>query len=143
ESPELDDTEDPTGFRPAPQAEILFVIDNSASMDRHIRTVSANIDQFVTAFSRQNPLEYRLAVMPVHDRRTYGSPEYLKKFGPNDSLGMLVPVKSASDQVIPGKHVINSTDEDLPKLLSNTLKIGTKALDQGGPEFEELFSPVA
>src|SRR5271155_1977228 len=40
-----------------PQAEIIFVMDNSDSMEHHIAEVTASIDKFVDAFKENNPTQ--------------------------------------------------------------------------------------
>lgn len=130
-----------------PKAEILFVVDNSDSMKAHIAEVSRNIDAFVNAFSKNNPLEFHAAVLSVYDRRTYESAAYQAKFGkiPHAYFlrGEFHPVKDAQGNVIPKKYFISSSDRDWQDMLKNTMKIGVQHLDEGGPQWEESFSPVA
>jgi len=138
-------------FDLAPKAEIVFVIDDSASMKDHITRVSENINQFVDTFSRNNPLEYHLAVTSVYDFRRFTKAEYQEKYA-NDpkffDLAQFHPVKKSETEVIENKFFISSQDDDLNNLLKNTLKIDIHELGTGGtvgmgPENEELFSPVA
>lgn len=129
-----------------PKAEIIFVIDNSASMSKHIANVSENIDRFVEAFSRNNPLTYNLAVVSVYDSRTYESKTYQDKWSGTSAsrkLGQFYSVKSSPTEVIPNKYFINSADENLKDMLRFTLKVGVQDLPSGGPEIEESFSPLA
>ncbi|OFZ11524.1 MAG: hypothetical protein A2Z20_12885 [Bdellovibrionales bacterium RBG_16_40_8] len=129
-----------------PKAEILFVVDNSASMRKHIDKVSTSIDQFVDAFSSHNPLEYNLAVVSVFDNRTYSKKEYLDKWSGTENyfqLGQFRQVKKSETEIVANKYFISSRDENLKDLLRNTLKIGVQDLKSGGPQIEESFSPLA
>lgn len=47
----------------SPQADILFVVDNSGSMNVHQRNLSANINQFTREFLRAPVLDYNIAVV--------------------------------------------------------------------------------
>jgi hypothetical protein len=117
-------------------------------MKKHLENLSANIDRFVDEFTRKNPIEYHLAVVSVHDHRTYDSKAYKEKFAQASGFesfenGEFRPVKDGPQSVIKNKYFISSTDKDVNTLLKNTLKIGVQDLNKGGPEFEESFSPVA
>lgn len=119
-----------------PKIEILFVIDNSKSMDKHIKNLSDNIDQFVSALGTNLPFPYHVGVTTTYDSRGALSS---KKIEP----GQLVEVKNEAGEVIPNKYFISSQDEKASELLRQTLKVGTLALADGGPEVEELFTPVS
>ncbi len=129
-----------------PKAEFLFVEDNSDSMQPHIDKVDRNIAQFVNEFSKNNPVEFHFAVVSIYDSRTYQSPTFFKQFGKNAHYyrcGQFHHVKDANDQVIPNKYYISSSDPDWKSELKNTMEIGVQHLNQGGPNYEETFSPVA
>lgn len=133
-------------FDVTPKAEILFVVDNSESMEKHILNVSQSIDSFVRSFSENNPLEYNLAVMTVYDSRTYESRAYREQYAdkmPPAQMGEFLPVKKSSSESVPNKYFISSRDENLRELLRSTLKVGVRALNDGGPQYEEAFSPIA
>ncbi|MCB0350653.1 MAG: hypothetical protein KDD38_05680, partial [Bdellovibrionales bacterium] len=119
-----------------PKAEIIFVIDNSASMTKHISNFSNNIDKFVDGFSKNNPLQYNLSVVTVYDTRTYESKRYQEEWATSNSLpelGAFEQVKSSPTEVVADKYFISSSDENLKDLLKNTLKVGVKDLASGGP----------
>jgi hypothetical protein len=132
-------------FEITPKAEILFVVDNSASMSAHIDNVSKNIDRFVDAFTLKNPIEYNLAIVSVHDSRTYTSAKYLETFKetPAAPLGLFRSIKRSQTETVENKTFISSKDENLKDLLKNSLRVGVQGLAEGGPEVEEAFSPVA
>lgn len=129
-----------------PTAEVLFVIDNSASMSKHLQKVSDNIDRFVEAFTVNNPLEYNLAVTAVYDSRTFNSSAYKDKWGAqfaNLEPGLFRFDKSSTTSPNESSPIISSQDVNLTEKLRRNLKIGIQNLDEGGPQYEELFSPVA
>ncbi len=133
-------------FEFEPKAEILFVVDNSASMKNHITKVSANIDSFVRAFAKNNPLRYHLAVMSVYDTRTYSSASYTSTFRSTDryfDMGQFRQVRNAQSRTVDGKYFISSEDDHIQDLLRNTLKVGVQDINEGGPIIEESFSPIA
>lgn len=123
-------------FDASPTAEILFVIDNSASMAKHIQKVSDNIDIFVNAFTKNNPLEYNLAVTAVYDSRTFNSPAYRSKWGQE-----IADLEPGIFRIVSSQDF--QSEVSLTEELRRNLKIGIQNLDQGGPQYEELFSPVA
>lgn len=127
-----------------PKVEFLFVEDNSDSMAVHIKDVDDNIDQFVNEFSRNNPVDFHFAVVSVYDSKTYQTADFQQK-PPNSyyRCGQFHKVKDANDQVIPNKYFISSTDSNWQAELKNTMEIGIQHLAQGGPNYEETFSPVA
>jgi len=66
-------TEGETTENFTPQADILFVVDNSGSMSPHQINLSANISQFITEFLRQPILAYNIAVVST-DVDGFGQP---------------------------------------------------------------------
>lgn len=142
----LDQEAERESFQFSPKAEILFVIDNSLSMSNHIARLSENIDVFVNAFSKNNPLEYNLAVMSVYDSHTFSTKKYQDKFGGTDAffqVGQFRQIKKSPTEFVPNKYFISSKDEGLNELLRNTLKVGVQDTSVGGPAVEESFSPLA
>ncbi|MEQ1664193.1 MAG: hypothetical protein ABL927_02315 [Bdellovibrionales bacterium] len=129
-----------------PKAEIIFVIDNSASMSKHIARVSENIDRFVDSFAKNNPLEYNLAVVSVYDSRTFSSEKYKSQWaesGTTYKMGQFRNVKNSQNEIINDKYFISSNDSEIKQMLSHTLKVGVQKMEDGGPVIEESFSPVA
>jgi hypothetical protein len=115
-------------------------------MSKHIQRVSENIDQFVDAFAKNNPLEYHLAVVSVYDSRRFHSNEYQSLFGKTEAYklpGQFRQVKKSETEVIADKYFISSDDVELKNQLKHTLKVGVQDLESGGPLTEEVFSPVA
>lgn len=56
-----------------PKADILFVIDNSGSMEPHQRNLVRNIDLFVSAFLKTSIIDYNIGVITT-DTEGYGRP---------------------------------------------------------------------
>ena len=129
-----------------PQLEIIFVIDNSMSMEAHITKLSNNIDRFVDGFTKNTPFRYNVAVMSVYDHRRFKGEKFQAAHGGTDlefDIGEFRTVKDSSGNEIPGKLFISSTDDDVAGKLKKTLKIGVQDLIGAGPEVEETFSPLA
>jgi hypothetical protein len=124
-----------------PKADILFVIDNSDSMDKHQLKVKKNIDGFVQAFSQNQRLDFHIGVVSIFDSKRFGP--VVKDFYP---LGKLRPLV---DPAHPGEAVAGppfiTRAPRFNEILGSTLNIGvihrgSKKKDLGGPEFEESFS---
>jgi hypothetical protein len=128
-----------------PKVDILFVIDNSDSMVKHQENLKRNVDRFVEAFEANKRIDFQIGVTTVFDSRRYG-PVVQQGFHP---IGQLYPVKNGQPAAAPGDLTQNFVTRvpGYTEILGNTLKIGvvprgTDKNDLGGPEFEELFSPI-
>ncbi len=135
-----------------PKVNILFVVDNSQSMDAHQARLKANINRFADKFFDNPRIDYKIGVVPVYDRRFLNDPRQdytyyetvngkrVTKVGPRvmNPYGELVLLKDANGQVIAGAPFITRDTPDAKNVLKNTVAIGT----QWGPEAEESFSPV-
>lgn len=136
------------------KAEILFVIDNSKSMTDHINNVSANIDSFVDSFAGRSSLEFNIGVTTVYDSRTFHSATFQRNFAgtaairPNGQffpLGGLQAMQEAIEDRSKTKDLrffLKHTDTDLKPKLKQLLKVGVQDLENGGPEVEEVLSPL-
>jgi hypothetical protein len=120
-----------------PQVDILFVVDNSASMSSAQDNLSNNIDTFASKFQQNKMIDYHIGVVSVWDSGRFTEGKDKTGF----SLGELRNVKSASGKVLDSRFV--TKDENVSKILSQTLKIGYMPLGSGGPENEEIFSPIS
>jgi hypothetical protein len=121
-----------------PKVDILFVIDNSDSMLKHQENLKANINRFVEAFEANKRIDFQIGVTAIWDSRTYGVTS--TNFHP---LGQLYPLQNGQ---APQPGAVGNFVTRAPNymtVLGNTLKIGTVPYKEGGPEYEELFSPVA
>ena len=121
-----------------PKAEIVFVIDNSKSMEKHINNVSKNIDKFVDAFIGKTALDFHIAVTSVYDSRRFSKKIFQEKYSDQKELlrdnGEFYPSEE--------QFFLNSNDPELKPKLKNLLKIGVQGLDEAGPEVEEILSPL-
>lgn len=148
----------PQSVNVTPKVDILFVVDNSSSMDAHQENLKANIDRFVAAFETKANVDFHIGVVSVFDSRRFGT--VVTDFVPN---GQLRPLKDPCRPgvALPGAFITRETGKDAPgpcaqapkagpaysRILGDTIKIGVKPRgtnlnDLGGPEFEEVFSPV-
>ncbi len=102
------------------KVDVLFVIDNSASMKAHQDRLVSNINKFAEAFLNNSDVDFHVGVVKVYDSKTYASTV------PNGELhGGFV------------KRGTNTIAE-----LQAILKVGVLDLANGGPQFEEVFSPI-
>lgn len=134
-----------------PKVNILFVVDNSQSMDAHQEMLKRNIDQFANQFFNNPRIDFKIGVVPVYDRRflndtslynyyeTVNGKRVIKN-GPRkmNQLGVLVPLKGKDGETLEGAPYITRDTPNAKEVLKNTVRIGT----QWGPEAEESFSPV-
>ncbi len=137
-----------------PKADVLFVVDNSDSMQTPQKNMNDNIDKFVAAFEADKRLDFHIGVTSIFDSRRYGP--VVKKFWP---IGKLFPIVDGKNPVVPDGQWPSFDDGALGSdfvtrspgygtVLGKSLKIGVihredlHGNDLGGPEFEELFSPV-
>jgi hypothetical protein len=140
-----------------PKVDILFVVDNSASMRDHQTTLARNIDLFVNEFAKNGIIDFHLGIVSVTD--SISQKPGSKYAWP---VGQLRPLKApgqkpvsvktgpctTTDAIIrdaatgkPG-FITRETPQAL-EVLRESLKLGVQCLEEGGPEYEELFSPVA
>ena len=61
-----------------PRVDILFIVDNSLSMDKNIENVSRNIETFVRQLAKNDLVDFHIAFTYVHDRS-------VPQFCPHDS----------------------------------------------------------
>lgn len=133
-----------------PKVDILFVVDNSASMEDTQTALSHNIDSFVDAFAKNEIIDFHIGVVSVFDsvRQKPGVPAFYPR-------GQLRPLKGEGQSPDQPGFITRST-ANWPDVLKASLKLGVLPLWQepdcnselqictyaGGPEFEELFTPV-
>ncbi len=150
-----------TSFNPA--VDILFVIDDSLSMEKHQKNLSNNIKLFVDELAKVKAIDFHIGYTLPHDRGRYGSwvPERCPgKDEPNwEPVGSLRPLKGPSDKLpTDGRRFVTNADDfttilkatldpavntSLVKTLVNTPNDPAKLGQCGyGPEEEEMFSPI-
>lgn len=124
---------------PDPKINILFVVDNSGSMQNYQTLLSQNIEKFTNTFFNNTRLDYKIGVVPVYDskflndKKVYGTAG-IRKMNP---LGELVELKGVEPTNKKQVYITRDTP-NAKEVLKKTVLIGT----QWGPEAEESFSPV-
>lgn len=118
-----------------PQTDILFVIDNSDSMKEEQENLSRNINLFARDLRKNRMIDYHIGVVSVWDN----SDRAARKA--THANGELRRVKNTAGREGKARFVTRRKSDDA--LLAPTLKIGVMPYSQGGPEVEEVFSPLA
>ncbi|MBN8538270.1 MAG: hypothetical protein J0M15_14545 [Deltaproteobacteria bacterium] len=123
-----------------PKVNILFVVDNSQSMNPYQTILAENIELFANAFFDNTRIDYRIGVVPVYDSKYLNDQTVYKPSGKRkmNALGKLVPLKGLNDEISPTPLYITRETPQPKQVLKETVLIGT----QWGPEAEESFSPV-
>jgi hypothetical protein len=119
-----------------PKVDVLFVIDNSQSMDMHQNKLANNIDSFVKAFSANESLDYHIGVISVFDSHRQGPGSKHPNAKPRGELFAF----NGIDKNLPQNFYTRKHND--PSQLEALLKIGVLSLEKGGPEREESFSPL-
>jgi hypothetical protein len=151
----------PTILNVQPKVDIMFVIDNSDSMADEQETLSANIDKFAKKIATNAGIDFHVGVTSVWDtkmfagmKKEYAQGELRRLKDPKgqnlpDSFGRYVSSNQDYDSYL-AKAGVNLTKEPgWLQVLRASLKIGVEAYNPnhatehtGGPENEEIFSPV-
>lgn len=119
-----------------PQIDILFVIDNSDSMVSAQANLKRNIDKFTASIIKNKMIDYHIGVVSAWD-----SSERAAKLNKEGySIGELRHIKDASGKKYDKRYLDRSTEDK--NLMASTIHIGITPFNQGGPEVEELFSPL-
>ena len=121
-----------------PKVDILFVIDNSLSMDPHQANLRKNISKFVREFDQDATVDFHIGVVSIYDRLT------IKADGENYfPIGKLRPLVDSTKpgQLVPGTFVSRKTP-NYTQVLGDSLVLGTTPPSHNGPEYEEMLSPV-
>ncbi|XGC82200.1 hypothetical protein ACES2L_06845 [Bdellovibrio bacteriovorus] len=117
-----------------PRVDILFVVDNSDSMKSAQENLVKNIDGFTARITKNKMIDYHIGVMSVWD----SSERYAKANANSYQIGELRLVKGGRNQ-----NYRFVTKADGKGVLASTLNIGVAPFEKGGPEVEEMFSPLA
>ncbi|GEM_PF-1024386 len=113
-----------------PQADILFVIDDSVSMKQTQAQLTKNINEFTKSFLKNNHVDFRIAVTTNWDHYT----ESFSRLNPQGP-GQLKVTSS-------GKPFLSRSDKNLSQELPKLLNVGTRGLALGGAEHEAFFTPL-
>jgi hypothetical protein len=139
------------------KVDVLFIVDDSASMAKHQFNLSRNIRSFVQEFEKNSLLDFHIGVTTVDDTQLKKEIDRRKSFDPQlanrkiavNPLGKLIALKQlGTDSQANGPRYITKDTPDFVEVLERTLLVGAKpGPDQKnaeiiGPWFEELFPPV-
>jgi hypothetical protein len=119
-----------------PQVDILFVTDNSDSMKTAQENLGNNLNKFTQGIMSNKMIDYHIGTVSVWD----SSERFLTHKKDSYKMGELRFVRDSKGQQYNKRFVTKK--ENASVLLAPTLKIGIAPLAQGGPENEELFSPL-
>lgn len=147
-----------TSMKFDPQVDILFIIDNSASMKSHQDNLIRNIKEFVRGIADTSVIDFHIGVTTIWDSHRYGnlSDQVHQTCG---GVTNWEPIGSLKALTAPsGKEALLKTQDarfvsgrnGLIDVLSSTLNVGIEPLvdykGEGtcatGPEDEESFSPL-
>lgn len=121
-----------------PQVDILFVTDNSESMLAAQTNLVKNMEGFTAGILKNKMIDYQIGVISVWD----SSAAYAKNKKDTYDIGDLRLIKNSKSQVATNRRFVAKSDNN-PSLIAPTLNIGIAPLAQGGPENEEIFSPLS
>lgn len=122
-----------------PKVNILFVVDNSGSMQGYQDKMARNIELFSNRFFKNKRIDYKIGVVPVYDSK-YLDDQTVYRSGKRkmNALGELLPLKGLDPADRQEQLYITRQTLNPQKVLQQTVVIGT----QWGPEAEESFSPA-
>lgn len=139
------------------RVDILFVIDDSASMRNHQANLSRNIHRFVDEIAKVKAIDFHIGYTVTHDSSRYGvvvDRECGGKLNWEDP-GTLKQLKDSTGKLATeGRRFVKSTDDFRAILRENLdpaknpdlIKPFTQKSDTNpcatGPEEEELFTPL-
>ncbi|MDX9730967.1 MAG: hypothetical protein RBT63_04265 [Bdellovibrionales bacterium] len=144
-----------------PKVDILMVIDNSDSMLDEQNDLSRNIDRFAKGIATNSGIDFHIGAVSVWDsitfkemQKEYGPGELRRLKGPDgktlpDSFGRFVSSRVDYDSYLAQQGVDLTKDPGWLQVLRASMKIGTETFNEkwreektGGPNVEEIFSPV-
>lgn len=118
-----------------PKVDILFITDNSESMESAQKNLVRNIDRFTAGIVRNRMIDYHIGTVSVWD----SNDRFIKAKKEPYEIGDLRFIQNSQKQKFNRRFVTKSERQ----LLSSSLSIGIIPYDQGGPEHEEMFAPLA
>jgi hypothetical protein len=102
-----------------PKVDILFVVDNSGSMQTHQANLSANISKFTSTFTKSSVLDYNIGIVTT-DMDTYN-----------------FRGKACCGELVGAVKVVNKATQNADRILSQNFLVGTS-----GSADEMSFDPV-
>ncbi len=144
-----------------PKVDIIIVMDNSGSMADEQVTLNKNVDKFALGLAKNGELDVHAATVSVWDtitfkemQKEYGMGEMRRLTDPNgkilpDTFPRYVSSKENYDTYLNGAGFKTDQVPGWIQVLSSSIKIGIegyrsdyKTSHKGGPNFEEVFSPI-
>jgi hypothetical protein len=124
-----------------PEVDVIFVVDNSESMADEQEKLRQAAQSFVADFGKNSLIDYRVGVMTVYDSRRFGPGKVVENPYPE---GKLLPLKTPEGMSLDlSNHPpYVSRFDGSDKVMEATLNVGVVPWNQGGPQFEEVFSPL-
>ncbi len=122
-----------------PKVNILFVVDNSGSMENYQVKLVKNMEFFSKIFFKNSRIDYKIGVVPIYDSK-YLNDQTVYRSGKRkmNALGELVALKGLAPEDNQAQLYITRQTLNPERVLQETVHLGT----QWGPEAEESFSPV-
>lgn len=103
-----------------PKVDILFVVDNSGSMDTHQRNLSANVAKFTQTFTKSSVLDYNIGIVTTDMQG-----------------GGWGTTKPCCGQLVGSVRVVNKNTPGADQVLARNFVVGTN-----GSATEASFDPV-
>ena len=139
-----------------PKTKVLFVIDDSASMEGHQTNLRNNINLMVDELAKDSIVDFKFAVTTIFDSVRYGTKVPKVCAAKNNEVlwednGTLIRPKApkGSESLLasqPANYI--KRGEGFTEVLKETLKVGVKVYEpkdpcpSRGPEFEEYFTTI-
>lgn len=118
-----------------PKVDILFVTDNSDSMRSAQENLVKNIDRFTAGIAKNKMIDYHIGTISVWEN----TDRYILANKNSYQIGQLRHIKDAKGKKYDKRFVTKAERS----MLASSLNIGVAPMAQGGPEIEEVFSPLA
>lgn len=146
----------PTEEKFNPKTKVLFVIDDSASMEGHQANLRNNINLMVDELAKDSIVDFKFAVTTIFDSISYGTRVSKYCAAKNNEVlwednGTLIKPKAPQGKESllasqPANYI--KRGDGFAEVLKETLKVGTKVWSpkdpcpNRGPEFEEYFTTI-
>jgi hypothetical protein len=118
-----------------PRIDILFVIDNSESMESAQRNLKLNIDKFTSGIIRNKMIDFHIGIISTWDNSNRA---LNAKQESDPKIGEFRNVQDSKGKFYSQKYLSRNTQE----LITSSINIGIQPFSKGGPEIEEFFSPL-
>jgi hypothetical protein len=103
-----------------PKVDILFVVDNSGSMEAHQTNLARNVAQFTSTFTKSSALDYNIGIVTTEMPDMWGSPS-----------------RVCCGQLVGSPRIVNKNTLGADQILARNFLVGTN-----GSSSEASFDPV-